>query len=202
MTTRSRRPGGTTPAGLVLALVMLGALLVGCSSDDSGTREAPDATAAPTGRSGSSAVATDIRVANVRGNLSGPRRQNLVRVVGRVVDRWIDRGYLGQPPRRDVSGAFADFTPGLRARAMRDRALLSNAGLRDVEAVTADRRRVRLDVLAPNGRAVGVTARVDLVLHLEGAESGRERVGGALYLSPLERGWKIFGYDLSRGVSR
>lgn len=203
MTTRSPRPGGTTAAGLVLALVMLGGLLAGCSGDEPATQESPTASATPAPSAAPErAIPTDIQVAGVRGKLDRSRRQRLVRLVGRVVDRWVDNAYLGEPPRRNVSAAFAGFTRGARAEARRDRALLSNAHLRRVEAVTAARRRVRLDVLAPNGRAVGVTARVHLVFRIEGARARRELVSGALYLSPLKNGWTVFGYDLSRGVSR
>lgn len=204
MTTRSRRPGGTTAAGLVLVLALLGGLLAGCSGDEPATRQSPSASPTPTPSAAPapSARPTDIRIAGVRGKLSRERRHRVVRAVGNVVDRWIDGAYLGAPPRGDISPALADFTRGARAEARRDRALLSNAQLRGVRSVTATRRKVRLDVLAVGGRAVGVTARVNLAIRIDGARPGRDFVSGALYLTPQKGRWNVFGYDLSRGVSR
>ena len=65
------------------------------------------------------------------------------------------------------------------------------------------RQRAFLSVLAPKGVATGVTARVDLaylVQRTEGADRFVTVRGRLLLTRAPSGGWKIFGYDLTRGV--
>ncbi len=77
---------------------------------------------------------------------------------------------------------------------------MSNAEIGDrLDAVVATTRRVRIDVLAPRGRAVGVTARFVLGLDLTGEIERADRVSGRLLLGPKDGEWRVFGYDVNRG---
>jgi len=188
-----RTPVGT---GFWAVLVAVGLLLGGCS----GGGEEPS----PAPRSESSAqdvrVVTDSGIGKVRGPLSRPRRAEVVRDVTAVVDAWSNRAYGGSYPRTDFDDAFTAFTPYARALALRKSSLLSNAGAGgELEAATIARRVVRVDVLAPRGRVAGATARVRIVLDLSGPADRREVVTGRLLLSPTAKGWRVFGFDVSRG---
>lgn len=182
--------------GISALLVVVALLLGGCSGDD----EEP----APAPRSEPSAedvrVVTDSAIGKVRGPLSAARRAEVVRAVTALVDAWSTRAYGGDYPRTDFDDAFAAFTPYARALAVRRTSLLSNAAAgADLEEVTIARRVVRVDVLAPRGRLAGATARVRIVLDLSGATDRREVVTGRLLLTPTAKGWRVFGFDVSRG---
>lgn len=184
---------GTAFCALVVAL---GLVLGGCS----GGVEDP----APAPGTPSSAedvrVVTDSGIGKVRGTLSPPRRAEVVRDVTAVVDAWSTKAYGGDYPRTDFAAAFAAFTPDARALALRKTSLLSNASTGgELEAVTMTRRVVRVDVLAPQGKVAGATARIRIVLDLSGPTDRREVVTGRLLLSPTAKGWRVFGFDVSRG---
>ena len=189
----------TRPATRAGALLLLLALTAG------GCRDADDRTAAPapsTSESSSPAakpVRTRTTLGTVTGRLARKDRLRVVAAAGDAVDSWFDAAYVGKPRPR-VGNAFAGFTPGLRAEAHADRALLTNQALaRRVDTVTATRRQVRVDVLAVRGRAAGVTARFVLDLTTTGKVERTIAVRGRLLLTPTGHGWKVFGYDVSRG---
>jgi hypothetical protein len=73
---------------------------------------------------------------------------------------------------------------------------------RRIDAVTASRRMVRVDVLAVRGRAVGMTARFVLDLTTTGELRRKVEVRGRLLLTRTDNGWKVFGYDVNKDVSR
>lgn len=205
MITARRRPRVARPParllGVCLAVAVLGGL-AGCSGDAEPPRAVPTSTA-PTSAE-PEPLATTATIGRVDGRLDRASRGRLLERVGPAVDSWIDGAYGGEYPRDDFSAAFTAFTEGARARAEDDLALVSHATLGDdVDDVRALRRRVRFDVLAVDGVAAGVTARVDLLWQLSGEATRRERVWGALYLtygrSGGEPGWHVFGYDLRRG---
>jgi hypothetical protein len=70
-------------------------------------------------------------------------------------------------------------------------------------AVTPLMRKVRLDLLAVDKRARSVTARFDLRLRVTetspNAGPKRLQLRGRLFLTRGHGGWKVFGYDVSKG---
>jgi hypothetical protein len=189
-----------------IALAAVGALLLGACSgavDDGDAGPEPGAAPSSAAPGEPPPLATRSSFGEVTGRLPQEVRQRLRERVTEAVDAWIDAAYVaGDYPRSDFADAFDQFTPGVRRVAERDRALLSNAELGEsLDGVEALRREVRLDVLAVDRRAVGVTARIRLDLRLSGdVERTRERVAGELYLTwQGADGWQVFGYDLTRG---
>lgn len=196
MSTSTRRAARS--ASLVLALALVAG---GCrDGDDPGTAPAPGSeSSAPAVEE---PVRTTTTVGTVTGRLAKEDRRRVVAVAGDVVDRWFDAAYVGSPRPR-VGNAFAAFTSGARARARRDRTVLTNQELVGrVDSAAATRRRVRVDVLAVRGRAVGLTARFALDLATTGKAEREVALRGRLLLTPTGDGWKVFGYDVSRGGGR
>lgn len=193
-------------APLVAASAVLLALVAGCSSDTEVTPE-PDApsttpTASPTPEP--EPIVTKATVRKVTGRMTPAARAQVRDKVAATVDAWFDAAYLaGTYPRTDFDDAFDVFTRGARARAEADRRLMSNAAVGTTTFETrALARRVRIDVLAKDGRASAVTAKFRLTMARIG-ETGNEvdeRVSGHLYLTySAGDGWRVFGYDVTRG---
>ncbi len=186
----------------VLAVVTAGALAA-CSGDDPAEPETP---ATPTEKAADAApaVPTTATIGTVTGRLSKADRAQVRTNVTRAVDAWIDAAYVGGDyPRNDFRNAFSTFTAGARQRAVRDRTLMSNAGVgARIDTVKVLNRRLRIDVLAPGGRAAGVTAAIALGLGLQftGDLERRERIAGNLYLTREDGRWRVFGYDVRRGA--
>ena len=180
---------------------MLG--VAACSGDDEDE---------PAGQGSSSAadvpnVATKVSIGRVAGELDARRRAQLKESVAEVVDGWIDAAYIGgEWPRdgfADYAAALRDFTPSAKRRAARDRALLTNVAIGDrVDSVRATRRVLQVDVLAPGGRPVGATARFLVRFRTDGEVRRTDLVRGRLMLTPTKKGWKVFGYDVSRATLR
>jgi hypothetical protein len=192
----------TTPVRARLAaatLIVLTVALGACSGDDDDPAEStptPSATTPP--------VKTVVTVGDVTGKLPRPARARLTKQVGAVVGGWMDAAYLsGDYPRRDFAGSWPGFTPGAQVEARHDRKLMSNADVGSrVDGVEAKRKAIRLDVLAVKQRPVGVTAHVALRFKTTGDVARGVRVSGRLYLTHTEHGWRVFGYDVSKGVAR
>lgn len=204
----------------VLSLALLTSLLGACSpaseDDESPVRSQPRITASHVGVSVPAvSLQTTTALGRLVGRLPGPRRQVVRRQVTAVIDRWWEAAYLpgevtetetpdltDPPDRTSRAAAFPGFTLGARARAVADRGLMTNAEL-DATAVTPLMRKVHLDLLAVNGRTRAVTARFDLRLRVAGSSTHpdprRMQVRGRLFLTHGPRGWKIFGYDVSKG---
>ncbi|KRF30366.1 hypothetical protein [Nocardioides sp. Soil805] len=186
----------------VLALVLVTG---GCSDDGatdrptSGTTE----TATTTSVSGPAPLTTRAEVATVVGRLPGTRRKAVRQEVTAVLDRWWDTAYVGGAYPRDDFGSFPGFTPGATRRATYDRDLMSNADIGErVVSVTPLMRKARLDLLAVNQRARSVTARFDLRMRVDLAEEGapsRLQVRGRVFLTRQPAGWRVFGYDVTKG---
>jgi hypothetical protein len=194
-TTRSalRRATATvTSATLLLALV-------GCSSDDDGPEADPGSisTAPP----GEPPLPTHTTMGVVSGKLDEKARARIKGKVATVVDDWVDAAYFAGGWSPDNLGrAFPHFSKRAAADAQRDARLMSNAKLGDrLESVVATKRRLRIDVLAVQRRAVGVTARFVLGMELAGEVNRAERVAGKLFLTWEDGGWQVFGYDVERG---
>ena len=195
MTRPVRRVGCAAAATLVLALAT-GA----CSGSD----DQPGAT----GPSGSGDTATDhpvesqVSFGKITGRLTPESRQNLAQQVGDVVDGWTEAAYLGGDyPRRDFAHAWPGFTPGAQEEAHGDRALMSNEDIGDeIDGVTPHRSVIRLDVLAVKTHPVGITAHVFLGFGTTGDLEKEVRVKGRLFLTHTDHGWKVFGYDMTKGA--
>lgn len=195
-----RWPGSlTNPAALMTAAMLsLALILVGCSGEDD-QEPAPGPSAE--GSAGSTGIPSRVEVGEVVGKLGKRPARKAAAQVAHTVDRWLDAAYLaGDYPRSKFGDAFQGFTKDAAALARRQRGLMSNASIGgDVEEVTATRRVVRVDLLAPKGKPAGATARVNLVFDLVGKSERTEQVRGRLVLTPSKGGWQVFGFDIERG---
>ncbi|HEY0949304.1 hypothetical protein [Nocardioides sp.] len=195
MTTSVRRAYAAALAALALALC-LGA----CSGGGDDEPEPPGA--APSGAPSTPAVRTEVTIGEITGALPRDARRRLAKHVGEVVDGWVQAAYLGgRYPRRDFSDSWPGFTAGAKDEAHRDKRLMSNQDIGErIDGVEARRSQVRVDVLAVRRHAVGVTARVVLRFRTTGKVERDVRVQGRLYLTPTGHGWRVFGYDMTKGA--
>lgn len=186
-------PTGVAAAGLALLLALAGC--TGGDDEDPEGARTPGGTTAP-------GIETSVKVGEVVGRLpKGPARE-VAADVTEIVDRWLNAAYVGGDyPRARFGEAFPGFTEDAARLATRQRALMSNAEIaEDVESVTAVRRVVSVDVLAPKGKPAGATAHVNLVMDLAGPKVDRtDQVRGRVLLTKSKRGWRIFGFDIERG---
>ena len=196
---RGTRPRPTLAGGLLALAVALAAQ--GCSGD--GGPDDPDASVPAQATDGGARFQIETRttVGRVVGKLSGQERERVSEAVTEVVQRWFDAAYVGgEYPRSDFGDAYPGFTPGAADEARRDKRLMTNVGIGDrIEGVTPTTSRLRLDVLAPQGNPAGVTARFQLKFRTEGDLERKVRIKGRLMLTRQQGGWRIFGYDVSRG---
>lgn len=192
------RPHRSLVAGLLVALLALPACSED-SADDPGRRDGQGA-----GQGAGRSLATQARLGEVVGRVPVAERRAALRRSRAVVDGWIDAAYVaGEWPRASYPRAFAGFTPGARRQARGDLRLLTNAGIgRRVDSVRATQRRVTYDVLASRRRVAGVTARVQLRYRTTGEVRRTFTVRGRLFLTPTRQGWRVFGYDLTKGSRR
>lgn len=189
----SRRIAATAVAVALLAVTS-------CSGDDGeGDADGPSAPA-PTA-STPPPLATTATIGLISGKLDPTKRTRLKQQVTEVVDDWLDAAYVGGDyPRSNFADAYPHFSAGAARDARRDARLMSNATLGDrIETVEATQRRLRIDVLAVQRKAVGVTARFALTMDLAGEVNRSERVSGSLFLTFREGSWQVFGYDVQRG---
>jgi len=189
---RAGRAALATTVSLAL-VAALGACSDGGSDSDDGDAPEDSSEAAP-------AITTKSTIGKISGRLPREDRAQLRKKVTQAVDAWIDAAYVaGDYPRSDFSDAFKVFTKDAAALAESDRRLMSNAAVGGrLESVTAASRKLRIDVLAAKGKAVGVTGRFILVLDLDGEVRRTDRIVGRLFLS-YQRGWQVFGYEVKRG---
>lgn len=192
-----RRTLSPRPVAGALAAVLL--LATACSGDE--PEDEPDA---PESRTTTNAaeppLETTATIAQVVGKLGKKKQKHLVTKVTAMVDQWLDHAYVaGDYPRDDFGDAFSVFTDDAARFAEKQAGLMSNAEIGDeLDAVVATKRRVRVDVLAPEGRPAGVTARFRLVMVLTGDGERKEEVVGRLMLTKTGKGWQVFGYDVTR----
>lgn len=193
MTERVRRGLAAGSTALLLALAT-----GGCHhQDDAGPAAGPSSPS-----TSAAAVPTLTQVGTVTGRLPRQARDRLVHQVGEVVDRWVHAAYVdGDYPRHDFSASWPGFTSGARRLAHRDRALMSNQDIGDrIDGSELRRSSARLDVLAVKQHAVGVTARVLVGFRTTGDVERTVRVQGRLYLTHTDGGWRVFGYDVTKGA--
>ncbi|WP_205471015.1 hypothetical protein [Nocardioides sp. SYSU D00038] len=203
MHTARRRPRSASargPAVVTAALLatLLATLLGGCTGDDE-PDAGPSRSAAP---EAAGELATRTTIGKVSGRLRPAGRQPLKDQLTALVDRWWDAAYLGAYPRTDFEQAFPGFTSGARREARRQQDLMTNAATgAELQGVTPTKRELRLDVLALDGRPVGVTAVFVLRYDTAGATERNERVAGSLFLTKERGRWRIFGFDVTKGAS-
>lgn len=202
---KSRRRFSPTP--IVLSALTLAALLntTGCFGGDDAAPGSPSASSSAPGESVNQPEAppADVALGTLSGRLSKTETKKAVKELGDVVLRWFDDAYLGGDyPREGFGASFRTFTTGAAAQARKDGALMSN-GTRgeQIESVTTVGRQVRLDLLATGHEVVGATARVTLIFRIEGEASRTVTVKGKAFLTQgTKGGWRIFGYDMTRGA--
>ena len=189
----SRRRGAA--AGLV-AVLLAGSTIAGCSTGDGdpessgGGSGAGDAAAKP--------LRVPTRVTRVLGDLSQEQRQELAEGAQALIAGYLEAAYLHQRPDAGYRGSFPGFTPGGRARALRDTEIASDAAFAGATEVQPRGAAAYVSVVAPEGQPKGATARVSLDLAVtEGTRTRRVTVSGRLLLTPREDQWLIFGYDLA-----
>ncbi|MCW2793298.1 MAG: hypothetical protein JWO76_2396 [Nocardioides sp.] len=198
--TRPARSGPTV-AAFLLALTLV---VSGCSGgDDTTGRPVATGGTAASGGDGPAPLATRATLGKITGKLPKPARQKLKESVTAVVDGWLDAAYVGGDyPRSDFHDAFPGFTSGAKDDAHRDRALMSNQSIgKRIDEVSATRRRLRIDALVVHRRPAGVTARFILGFRTSGDLERTFEVRGRLFLI-RNGGWRVFGYDVSKGVTQ
>lgn len=185
------------PLAGTLAAVLLATSA--CSGDEpKDDSDEPRGTA--TTESATPALETTASIGEVVGKLGKKNRKHLVDKVAAMVDQWIDAAYVGGDyPRDDFGGSFSVFTQDAAALAEKQSGVMSNAAIgEDIDTVEATKRIVKVDVLAAEGRPVGVTARLRLVMEIDGGDR-KEQVRGRLVLTKAASGWQVFGFDVTRG---
>lgn len=195
---RRVRPPRAAP--VVVAALGLLLPLSACTSDGPSPAE-PESPAgtAPAQTLRSSEVDLQTRVTRVAGRLPDKRRTQVADRIGRAVEAHLAAAYLRAYPMRGPGAAFADFTPGARKQARRDQRLLTGRGLEGARSVSVTDAAAYVALLAPRRHLVGATARLEVDLRVETDERAEKvRVRGRVMLTPTPKGWRIFGYDLTR----
>jgi hypothetical protein len=198
--------GRTSPSRAVraaVAAVCLALSLSACSGDSSDPSAEPgdDTTGASEATDAPPPVETAATLGKVTGKLPKGKRGKARRQVARAVDAWFDAAYVGGDyPRNDFAASWPGFTTGAKVDAKADKALMSNQDIgAQIDGVEATIRKVTVDVLAVRGKAYGATARFVLKFRTDGDVQRKVEVRGRLFLSPGADGWRIFGYDVTKG---
>jgi hypothetical protein len=197
----SSPPNRRRYAAVVAILLTLS--VTGCSGDE---EPAPRSEPSESLAEPSDAPTLEIEPVVVSGTIVGrlPRkdRSRVEGVVSRTAVGFLEAAYVaGDYPRSDFSGTFPGFTTGAAAVARRDRNLLTNQRIGErIDSVTPTLLRVKVDLLAVNKRAVAATAHVKLTFRTSGKATKRVSVQGELRLTKRDGDWKIFAYDLTKGV--
>ena len=133
------RAAGPRVASLIVVLALTAG---GCrDGDQAAAPPAPSSESSPTAAA-PKPVRTKLTVGTVTGHLPKKEQRRVVAAAGRVVDRWFEAAYLGTTIRAAGSTTPSRATPGARAQAHADRALLTNQDIgRRIDAATAQRRR-------------------------------------------------------------
>lgn len=197
-------PGSlTSPAAVLTAAVLSLVLgLAGCSGGDDEEPEGERSTSgAPIEHRG---IDSRVDVGEIAGKLGKRPARKVAADVAQVVDRWLDAAYVGGDyPRSKFGDAFPGFTKDAARLAARQGTLMSNERVGErIDGVTATRRVIRVDLLAPRGKPAGATAHVNLVIDLSGDVERTDQIRGRVVLTRSKSGWRVFGFDIARGEVR
>jgi hypothetical protein len=200
---RTPRSVGLTAALAALLLALGLTACSGGSGDSSGSAAQPadGASSATEATDAPPPLATTATLGRVTGKLPKEKRSKVRKQVAHAVDEWFDAAYVGGDyPRNDFATSWPGFTVGAKADAQGDKALMSNQDIgADIDGVEATDRKVTVDVLAVKGHPAGATARFVLKFHTSGDVQRKIEVRGRLFLTPGADGWRIFGYDVTKG---
>jgi hypothetical protein len=191
----------TRPLRAAVSATCLALALTACSGDSSEPSAGPSGTGASEATDAPPPLETTATLGKVTGKLPKGKRSKVRQQVSRAIDAWFDAAYVGGAyPRNDFATAWPGFTTGAKVRAKADKALMSNQDIGTrIEGVAATTRKVTVDVLAVKGHPAGATARVVLKFRTDGEVARKIEVRGRLFLTPSPDGWRIFGYDVTKG---
>lgn len=180
-------------------MVTLGSL-TGCTPEVEDAPRRGDRDARGSAASSSGEVRTVVVPGKRLGRLSPDRHRLASRRIAAVVDGWWEAAFLDATyPRTRYQGSFPGFTRTAAGQAWRQRDLTTSARLGDrIDSLEPLRRRVAVDVLATRQVPRAATARVRMDYRTTGEVEKRIRVQGRLLLT-YDRGWKVFGFDLTQG---
>jgi hypothetical protein len=189
-TSRGRRRSTRNPRAAVrlLLTVACALMLAGCTEDPGKPRpQRPQ-------------VALEIALAGGASTLTPQRRDDLQAEIGDVLSSYVVGAFLGDYPRGDFVRSLDSFTSGVAPRAAKDLDLLTASEFKAARDVVAKRLVASITAFAPDGEALGATARIDFTFDVtEAGGSARAlRLQGRLMLAPENGSWKIFGYDVNR----
>jgi hypothetical protein len=185
------------------ALLLAVAALASCTSDDdSGADDSTSTSTAPDVTLTRPDAPLGVRIVEMGGGIAKDRRAAISDALSKPVASWIRGSYLDPSyPTSDFAAGFSSWTTTAAKLGEKDEDTTTNAAIGpSTVAVVADRQQVKLFVFGEKGKVGGATARVYLKLtaqHEDGSLAS-VLVKGALFLTPADGGWKIFGYDLSR----
>lgn len=197
----STPPSRRRYAAVLASLVALS--VTGCSGDDEpGPSSDPSGSLAEPGDAPTLEIEPVVVSGTIVGRLPRKDRSRVEGAVSRTAVGFLEAAYLdGDYPRSDFSGTFPGFTTGAAAVARRDRNLLTNQRIGErIDGVTPTLLRVKVDLLAVGKRAVAATAHLKLRFRTSGTVKKRVSVQGELRLTKRDGDWKIFAYDLTKGV--
>ena len=192
------RVGRFSTAAVVCAATLL---LGGCSGDDDPGASGDEPTGDPSGTAAGGTVPLRADLGKVSGRLKPKAAEEVVARVAPVVDGWFEAAYLaGDYPRKDFEQAFPGFTKGAANDAKGDAALMTNKEIGgDIDSVSAEIKKVDVDLLAANRKAAGATARFTLVFKTAGKYAKQVSVKGQLFLTKGDDDkWQVFGYRVTR----
>jgi hypothetical protein len=196
MVQKAARLGRHSVVAAMLATLLLAS---GCSSGNDDSEPSPsDSTGSA---SGGEAVPLQVSVGKVNGRIKAKDATAVATKIGSVVNGWWQAAYVGGKwPRTDFTKAFPCFTKGAGADAQKDGALTTYKTIGGhVSAVTAQIRKIDVDLLAAYGHAAGATARFTLAFKTTGDFAKQVTVQGQVFLTKGKEGnWRVFGYNVTR----
>jgi len=199
-TTRSR--AARRAVGAAVTAVCLAVSLSACTGDGGDSSSSSgDGPGGDEAANEPAPLETTAGLGKVSGQLPKAKRSKVRQQVAHAVDAWFDAAYVGgEYPRTDFTSSWPGFTTGAQVDAQDDRALMSNQNIGPaISAVEATTRKVTVDVLAVKGHPQGATARFVLRFRTDGDVKRKIEVRGRLFLTPGPDGWRIFGYDVTKG---
>ncbi|MGL5824494.1 MAG: hypothetical protein ACRCYU_06625 [Nocardioides sp.] len=175
-----------------------------CSGD--APKSSPPNRSTPSASPEAPELVTRTDLGEIAGRLSTEQRQQVTDAATEAVESYTDWAYLGGDyPRSTWDFPAPGFSKEASDRLRRDVKLATNADIgADIVEVSAVRRRVIVDILAPAGKPAGLTARFGVVFDTkrESADDSRVTVKGRLLLVPQRAGaaskWQVVGHYLTK----